>query len=121
MIGGSAERRWIVAGLCAAVIASLIPCGCCRPVSGTSEAPIRGLDAGETIRVHLKDGRIVEDSFVMVYKGELECKFHSFDLESIRCIDRPEPARIWLGLGILGGLFGLLIYLVSTNVIDIMG
>ena len=79
---------------CVALAFCMVSCSACRPVSGDGAVALGKLSVGDQLRVRLSDGRVIHDTFVLVTDTEVECKFHTFDLGRVECIERPLPRGV---------------------------
>ncbi len=101
--------RAVAAIACIAAAACVI-CGCtCRPISEIRTTSIRSLGVGDRISVHLSDGRIVNDRFVLVTDDVLECKLSRFPISEVDCVQRRAPRHLVEGIAIGAALVGIMI------------
>jgi hypothetical protein len=98
--------------LCGLLAATLSSCGYYSRVRKGADSTHYGLDEGDQIRIHLVDGRVVEDSLVELTQAELICETQTIRLDSVERIEKRNSAVNSL---ILMGAVMAAMFLVTMN------
>jgi hypothetical protein len=94
--------------------AAITSCTACKPLAGSVEDAVLGLETGTRICVATPGGKTHEEVFVRLSGASLVCESHTFELAEVECVSRLERDAHTTWVMVLGTI-GAVLFLVLLS------